>query len=97
MKLISSSISLTLLPTKIKIRKNNSNARTPTPGVGTIGTGDPNLGVGYMGPGTQLGAAGTQIHIFDFSGPKKVLYYSWGGDRGLPWGTHHLAPNKIGA
>ena len=61
--------------------------------MGTIGTGDPNLGVGYMGPGTQLGAAGTQIHIFDFSGAKKVLYASWG----VPGGWGHLAPTKIGA
>ena len=37
-----------------------------------------------MGPGTQLGAAGTQIHIFDFSGPKKVLYASWGAALGYP-------------
>ena len=44
-----------------------------------------------MGPGTQLGAAGTQIHIFDFSGPKKVLYTSWGGNRGLPSGCPGVA------
>ena len=78
---LSSSISLSPLLPKTQNRKNNSNARTPSPGVGTIGTGDPNLGVGYMGAGTQLGVAGTQIEIFDFLGPKKVLYSS----RGVPW------------
>ena len=51
-----------------------------------------------MGAGTQLGVAGTQIEIFDFLGPKKVLYASGGvalgGRRGV---SHHLAPTKIGA
>jgi len=47
-----------------------------------------------MGPGTQLGAAGTQIHIFDFSGPEKVLYASWGGPWGCPGVTRHLAPDQ---
>ena len=84
---LSSSISLSPLLPKTQNRKNNSNARTPTPGVGTIGTGDPNLGVGYMGAGTQLGVAATQIEIFDFWGPKKVLYASRGVPGGCPEGA----------
>ena len=40
-----------------------------------------------MGAGTQLGAAGTQIHIFDFSGPKKTLYASWGVALGVAVGV----------
>ena len=52
-----------------------------------------------MGAGTQLGAAGTQIHIFDFSGPKKVLYTSWGvalGGRpgGSTWGHPSPRPEQ---
>ena len=44
-----------------------------------------------MGAGTQLGVAGTQIEIFDFGSPEKVLYASWGVALGSPWGRRGVA------
>ena len=75
----SSFISLSVLLTQIRIRTNLSSELAPTSGSGTMGTRDPNIGVGYMVARARFGAAGKQFDIFDFWTSKKRLYASWGG------------------
>ena len=56
---------------------NDTSARAPTPGSGTIGTTDPTIGVGYMVARGRTRVAGMQLDIFVFSDPQKTLYASW--------------------
>ena len=67
----------------MKNLKFRSSARAPSQGSGTIGTSDPNMGVGYEVPLGCLCVAGEEYENFDFLDPKKRLYgvCVWGVSR----------------
>ena len=65
-------VSLSL--TKTKNLKFLPSALAPATGIGTMGTTDPNMGVGYEVAGARLFVAGTLLAKFDFwIRPNRVL------------------------
>ena len=70
---ISSSISSSLALTKTKNLKYLSSALPPAAAVGTMGTTDPNMGVGYEVAGVRLFVAGKLFAYFDFRKVENVF------------------------
>ena len=70
---LSSSISSSLALTKTKNLKYLSNALPPAAGIGTMGTTDPNMGVGYEVARVRLFVAGKLFAYFDFRKVENVF------------------------